>query len=88
MKKLDGLHCYENNNLVVRYVNKDRTKLYFQGKRLPKKILSLYPWMHEMVRIYVKHGSVKATKFIYDTTGWGLRKSWNFLKDIRGKEQY
>jgi hypothetical protein len=68
MKRLVGFKVYQEDALVIRWTNNAVTwedrKNYSQGKRIPKAQLDRFPWAKEMIRTYVKSGTVEAIKFI------------------------
>lgn len=85
MKRLVNARIYQEDKLVIRWVigSGYEQQVYFQGKRLPKAVYEIYPWVRDAVRIYVKSGTIDAIKFIRQETGWSILQSKQFIDSIR-----
>jgi hypothetical protein len=70
MKRLFGFRIYQEDALVIRWSNSsnaagwENIKTYYQGKRIPWEQYKRFPWVREMIRVYVEQGTTAAIVFI------------------------
>ena len=68
-----------NDRLVIRWWDRQRKHLYFQGKRVGKSC----PLTREEVRAYVTKGAITCVRVIRQTRGLSLRDALDLLNSAR-----